>query len=176
MFTEATRAQILGTGHFLAWIPAERRCPIHLCAPDLTKLPQFGQEKVVRGCNGAVVNGRGKEDSLSLEAHQLVPVETLHQVPAGAVLGHCQGLTAHLLPSGHTHPPLPTPPGQGPSTLGSRKPSECADMQNPGLETVSSEPTLHCAWPQGQQLRAQMKEERCASCWILGHGHKLYPC
>ena len=111
MFTEATRAQILGTGHFLAWIPAERRCPIHLCAPDLTKLPQFGQEKVVRGCNGAVVNGRGKEDSLSLEAHQLVPVETLHQVPAGAVLGHCQGLTAHLLPSGHTPPPQPPPGG-----------------------------------------------------------------
>lgn len=156
MYTEATRAQIQGTGQSLAWIPAERRCPIHLCTPDLTKLPQVGQEKVVRGCNGAVVNGRGREDSLRLEAYQLMPVETLHQVPVRAVLGHCQGLTAHLLPAGHTpahpHPSLPTPAGQGPSTLGSREPSECADRQNPSLETVSSEPTLHCAWPQGQQL------------------------
>ena len=153
MYTEATRAQILGTGHFLAWIPDERRCPIHLCTSDLTKLPQVGQENIVRGCDGAVVNGRGREDSLRLEGHQLALVETLHQVPVGAVLGHCQGLT----------------------TLGSRKPSECADRQNPGLETASSEPTLHCAWPQGQQLPAEMKGERCALCWILGHGHKLYP-
>ena len=79
MFTETTRAQILGTGHFLAWIPAKRRCPIHLCAPDLTKLPQVGQEKVVRGCNGAVVNGRGREDSLSLAPH----TEDAEQSPQG---------------------------------------------------------------------------------------------
>ena len=109
MYTEATRAQILGTGHFLAWIPDERRCPIHLCTSDLTKLPQVGQENIVRGCDGAVVNGRGREDSLRLEGHQLALVETLHQVPVGAVLGHCQGLTAHLLPAGHT-PPSPAHP------------------------------------------------------------------
>lgn len=108
-----------------------------------------GEERVVWGCR----------------AHQLVPIDTLHQLPVGAVLGHCQGLAAHLLPAGHTSahpcPPLPTPPGQGPRTLGSRVPSKCADRQNPGLESVSPEPTFNVPGTRGQHLWAEMQEERC---------------
>ena len=108
MYTEATRAQILGTGHFLAWIPDERRCPIHLCTSDLTKLPQVGQENIVRGCDGAVVNGRGREDSLRLEGHQLALVDS----SSSASWGCAGALPRADCPSSpcRTHPTLPCPP------------------------------------------------------------------
>lgn len=106
MLTKATRTQILGTSHFLAWSLAKRRCPIHICASDLTGLPGADQERVVRGYDGGWSVAGEKRVVWGWGTHKLGPAETLHQLTIGAVLGNCQGLAAHLLPVGPA-PALP---------------------------------------------------------------------
>lgn len=62
-------------------------------------------------------------------------------------------------------PALPYPlllaKGQAFWGAGSREPFKCADRQNPGLETVFPEPTLHCAQHQGSLLLCAEMQERC---------------
>lgn len=136
MLTKATRAQILGSATFMLGAWPRGGAPIRICTADLTGLSGADQE-----CDGGwSVAGEGRVvwswGPISL-CQQTLFINCQSGLYGGTAKGWLPIFSLQDLPR-------PTPAGQGPGTLGSRKPSECADRQNPSLKTVrQAHPSLH---------------------------------
>lgn len=138
MLTKATRAQILGSATFMLGAWPRGGAPICICTADLTGLSGADQERD----GGWSVAGEGRV------VWSWGPISLCQQTLfINCQLGPYRGTAKGWLPNFSLQDlPLPTPAGQGPGTLGSRKPSECVDRQNPSLKTVpQAHPSLHLA-------------------------------
>lgn len=124
------------------------------------------QERVVRSCAG-----RWSEAG---EGRVVPAYASRHSSVTG---GDCTGTLLYWLSSPCRTRPCPslsTLLAKGQVRLGSREPSQRAEGQNPTLETVCPESTLHRASHQESAIVDRDGEKGDASGWILVDQCKLY--